>query len=171
MASFSPIVGGQPKILILGSMPSQTSLRESEYYANPQNSFWWIMSNILGFAHDADYCLREQFLIQAGVAVWDVLLDCQRPGSLDSSIVRASESPNDLVSFLQANRSVELIGFNGGAAKTIFMRHCSNVLAVVGCSNNQQLKAIQLPSTSPAYASMKKQDKLEVWSQALVDYL
>ncbi len=43
---FSPIIGENPKYLILGSAPSVISLRQREYYGNKQNSFWKIISTI-----------------------------------------------------------------------------------------------------------------------------
>lgn len=155
--SFLPIVGSDSRVLVLGSMPSQISLSEHQYYANPRNSFWWIMSQMLGFSDQLDYEQRVEKLQENQVAVWDVLHDCERPGSLDSNIVRKSEVPNDLNSFLQNNPTINSIGFNGGAAKSQFLRHHSDLL-------NSSYYTEQLPSTSPAYASMTKQKKLIIWS-------
>ena len=90
MSGFPPIIGGEPRILILGSMPGIKSLEAVEYYAHPQNAFWWIMAQLFELDLRADYPQRCRALIRAGVAVWDVLHDCERPGSLDSSIVRLS---------------------------------------------------------------------------------
>jgi len=161
MASFPPIIGSQPTILILGSMPSQISLAEQRYYANPANAFWWLMAQLIGFPLDLTYTQRSQCLTNAGYAIWDVLQDCEREGSLDSNIVRASEQPNDIEALLSDNPSVKKIGFNGRAAQTIFKRH--NKLA----SRTLPLRQCLLPSTSPAHASMTKQQKLQAWCTAL----
>ena len=164
MTFFAPLVGSQPSTLILGSMPSRKSLSAHQYYANPQNAFWWIVSRIYGFDDCASYRQRVTGLTGAGIAVWDVLADAQRPGSLDSRIIRASEKANNFGDFFEQQPTTKLIGFNGTAAKQIFMRHCANVLQI-----HPHLRWIQLPSTSPAHAAVSKAQKLMIWRKALSD--
>ncbi len=158
MPAFPPVLGSQPKVLILGSMPSVISLRDQQYYANPQNAFWWILSELVDFCLQRDYADRIAAVKNAGVAIWDVLLDCHRPGSADSAIVQASEQANDFYPLLKANPSVRLIAFNGAAAEAIFMRHCANALVTFPA-----IATARLPSTSPAYAAMPKSQKLAIW--------
>ncbi|WP_425807522.1 DNA-deoxyinosine glycosylase [Desulfitobacterium sp. Sab5] len=40
---FKPVIDHHSHILILGSMPSEESLKRQEYYANSRNQFWRIM--------------------------------------------------------------------------------------------------------------------------------
>lgn len=162
MLGFEPILGVSPKILILGSMPSVKSLAVGQYYANPQNSFWWVMGELYQFADSLAYHEKTNELTMQGIAVWDVLRECQRRGSADSNIVRSSEQLNDFETLFATNPSLQLIAFNGGAAEAIFMRHGAALLKQFG-----HLKAVRLPSTSPAYASMPKQKKLAAWRTAL----
>ncbi|MFT5571354.1 MAG: TDG/mug DNA glycosylase family protein [Cryomorphaceae bacterium] len=162
MTALAPIVGKSPKLIILGSMPSEISLREQQYYANPQNAFWWLMSELYGFSIDQQYQQRCKAFVQNSVAVWDVLADCQRLGSLDSSIVRSSERSNDFSAFLNAYPSIRLLAFNGGAAKAIFMRHCAEVF-----TQNPEINWQQLPSSSPAHASITRAQKLQRWRECL----
>lgn len=163
-AGFSPLLSDAPYCLILGSMPSVISLQKQQYYAHPQNIFWWIMAQLYGFRVDASYASRVQQLTLSGVAAWDVLNDCERPGSLDSSIVKGSERVNDFVALLQDTPTLKLIVFNGGVAKQLFMRHCNKFLSAYPA-----LETIQLPSTSPAYAAMAKAQKLQIWRDALFE--
>ena len=144
-------------------MPGQKSLQEHQYYAHPRNAFWWIMSQILNFSNELSYTQKVSKLEDSGIAVWDVLLSCQRSGSLDSNIERSSEVANDIKHFLLVNNSVSLIIFNGGASKAIFKRHHGLLLG--------KYQSIQLPSTSPAHASVSKQNKFEVWRDAISPYL
>jgi len=163
LESFSPIVGLNPTVLILGSMPSQKSLEIQQYYGHPQNSFWWVMANTLGFSVDLPYSEKVRKLEQNGVAVWDVLQKCKREGSLDSNIMRNTEVANDIPGFLKEHLSIKFLGFNGGAAKAIYRRHIGLI------DKNHEI--IQLPSTSPAHASITKQQKYKLWQQAMLPYL
>jgi len=161
MASFPPIIGRQPSILILGSMPSQISLNEQRYYANPNNAFWWLMSQLVGFSLDLSYAQCCQCLKDAGIAVWDVLYDCERVGSLDNNIVRESEQANDIAALIKKHPSLTKIGFNGRAAESIFGRH-------IKLDDPSLAIALRLlPSSSSAHARKTKQQKLQAWRLAL----
>jgi len=162
LPGFSPLLGAYPRVLVLGSMPSQKSLAEGRYYAHPQNAFWWIVSQIAGFDDTLPYAAKCDKLVSARIAVWDVLYDCVRPGSLDSDIQRTSEQPNDVEGLLVNNPSIGLIAFNGTAAKKIFMRHCGNTL-----EQFPHIQHIQLPSTSPAHARITRQQKLTLWRDVI----
>jgi len=166
MPAFPPIIGDDPAVLILGSMPSQVSLESQQYYAHPRNSFWWIMSELYGFDPVIGYEERCSALKESKVAVWDVLHDCSRPGSLDSAIIRASERSNDFEGFFQAHASVKRLIFNGAAALTIFKRHNKKLLERV-TDQKDDFRWEGCPSTSPAHASISKYDKLQAWRIAI----
>lgn len=166
MSGFQPIIGPDSEILILGSMPSVTSLDKVEYYAHPRNSFWWIMSELFHFDINLSYDQRCKLLLLNKVAVWDVLHDCTRQGSLDSAIVPESEVVNDFQSLFENYTSLSTVIFNGAAAERIFKRHTA-MLKVNQSIDFQIEKWHRCPSTSPAHASLTKQSKLQAWSLAL----
>ena len=57
---------------------------------HPRNSFWNIVGSALGFRRDAaPYAAQARALTARGFAVWDVVAECRRRGSLDSAIVDA----------------------------------------------------------------------------------
>ncbi|MGA2776460.1 MAG: hypothetical protein ABSF94_02815 [Steroidobacteraceae bacterium] len=64
---FAPVCGESARILILGSLPGQTSLHRREYYAQPQNSFWRIMGALFGAGPNLSYAERVQRLIAAAL--------------------------------------------------------------------------------------------------------
>jgi double-stranded uracil-DNA glycosylase len=163
LTSFPPIVGHRPHTLILGSMPGERSLQEQRYYAYPQNSFWPIMARICGFPADDAYHARLEGLKQAGFALWDVLQQCTREGSLDSAISRRTEVPNDILGLLEAKRTIDRICFNGAKAEESFRRHLLTRLV-----DEHDYRLIRLPSTSPAHASMRFEEKLDVWRESLL---
>lgn len=158
LSGFPPVAAADARVLVLGSMPGQASLVAQEYYAYRQNAFWRIMGDLLGAGPDLPYPQRLEKLKAAGIALWDVIGACQRPGSLDADIVAASVRANDFAAFLAVHRSIERVFFNGGAAEQAFRRH---VLPGLPAGSPVMHR---LPSTSPAHASLSYADKLAAWS-------
>jgi double-stranded uracil-DNA glycosylase len=162
---FPPVVGGKPRVLILGSLPGRASLEAQQYYAQPRNSFWWIMGAICAAQPEFAYGARLAVLKRSGVALWDVLQEAVRPGSLDSDIIAASQRINDIAGLVAKHPSIELIAFNGKKAAEIFYRRIESDLP----RNN--LRLATLPSTSPAHASLKREEKLLLWRQVVAPHL
>jgi hypoxanthine-DNA glycosylase len=155
--SFPAIARADARILILGSMPGQASLAAQAYYAHPRNAFWPIMGSLFGFAPDAPYSERTDALRAAGIAVWDVLATCMRPGSLDSAICLETAAMNDFPGFFRRHQAIRHLFFNGTAAESLFRRGVLPELAGV------QVSSTRLPSTSPAYAGLSFAAKLAAW--------
>jgi hypoxanthine-DNA glycosylase len=159
VCSFGPIVGADPRVLVLGTAPSIVSLAKQQYYGHPQNAFWPIMGRLFGAGRDLEYEERKRALCARGVAVWDVLGECYRPGSLDSAIEVESESPNDLAVFLKQHESIGTVFFNGQKAERTFHRHVKQSVDELG----RQFRYVRLPSTSPAHAGRTFEQKLAAW--------
>lgn len=156
---FPPIAGPQARILILGSMPSEASLKAQEYYAHPRNQFWSLMAELLGFDKSASYAERTAALEQSGIAVWDVLKSCVRKGSLDSDIDPKSLAVNDFREFFAEHRAIRKVYFNGTAAEQIFRKR------VLPDLHSLQIEFMRLPSSSPANAGYSYARKLALWSR------
>lgn len=161
VSGFPPIIqsGFEPVCLVLGTAPSVKSLEKQQYYGHPQNAFWWIMSELFSFDLDDTYQLRKQHLINAKVAVWDVLASCERPGSLDSDIKVKSEIANPIIELLQSYSSIKAIACNGGKSYALLKKHFPQLFDGEG-----EYEIYQLPSTSPAYAKISRKEKLKRWS-------
>ena len=161
-SSFPPILGRTPRLLILGSMPGVRSLAEQRYYAHPQNLFWRAMDELCGAGPALPYARRVAKLRGSGIALWDVLAHCERTGSLDGSIVRATEVPNEIAALLAERDSIRAVAFNGGTARAAFRRH---VLPTLGTEVRERVAFEELPSTSPAYAALAASRKLALWAR------
>jgi TDG/mug DNA glycosylase family protein len=162
---FPPVIGREPTVLVLGSLPGVASLEAREYYAKPQNAFWSIMGSVCGAEPRLAYSARLNALRRAGIAVWDVLHAAERPGSLDADIVAASQQVNDIAGLLGRNPSIGLVAFNGQKAAAIFRRRVEPDLS------RSDVSFVTLPSTSPAYASLRPEAKLSRWRAVLVPHL
>ena len=152
---FPPVVAPGARVLILGSMPGEASLRAGEYYAHPRNAFWPIMGTLVGAGPELAYSVRLRTLTAARVALWDVLRSCARSGSLDSAI--RDEQANDFAAFLDAHPGIASVFFNGAKAEQAFLRHVLPGLGEAAPS------LYRLPSTSPANAGTRFAQKLERW--------
>ena len=159
VCSFPPIAARDARVLILGSVPSIASLAKQQYYGHPQNAFWPIMGRLFGAGRELPYDERQRILHEHGVAVWDVLRECHREGSLDADICVDSESPNDFAEFFRDHRQIATVFFNGQRSEAMFRRHVLPSMAEL----ERQFRYVRLPSTSPAHAGRSFAQKLAVW--------
>ena len=157
--SFDPIAASDARVLVLGTIPGRRSLEAGEYYAHPQNAFWFIMENLFAKRTGGrDYGARKSLLLGAQVALWDVLRSADRSGSLDSAIASGSEIPNDFAGFFLRHPAIHTVFFNGAKAEALFRKHVLGTLA-----SEAGLRLVRLPSTSPANAGLSRERKLAVW--------
>lgn len=163
--SFEPVIGSDPRILILGSMPGVISLQAVQYYAHPRNAFWPIMANLFGIDIDGGYQKRIEQVNRMPVVLWDTIKACHRDGSLDSNIQKHQIEANDIPALLDKYSCIKLIAFNGATSEKYF-----NQLVKPKLSENQIIDLVRFPSTSPANAGMKFEEKLRHWRR-LLDYL
>ncbi len=144
------VTGVNPRVLILGSFPSEKSLDTGEYYANTRNQFWRLLGSLLEFDADLPYAERIDAVTGAGVALWDVVHSCRRVGSLDANIDRKTLVLNDFNAYLTEYPTIERGFVNGLTAYTLFQQA------------DITLPAARLPSSSGAL-TMSFADKLAAW--------
>ena len=157
--SFKPVSDADASVLILGSMPGKKSLEQNQYYAHPLNAFWKIMGELVGAKPEISYEERLRVLKSSGIALWDVLASCERKTSLDSHIRKVSA--NDFALFFARHPHISQIFFNGSKAEQCFRKFVQDKQTL------PQLKFCRLPSTSPAHAGMRYEDKLQAWRAAI----
>ncbi|MBB5020010.1 hypoxanthine-DNA glycosylase [Chitinivorax tropicus] len=137
--SFPPIFQADARLLILGSLPGDASLDAAQYYAHPRNQFWRLLGDLLQQPLvELSYPQRLDLLIKHRIALWDVIADAHRDGSLDSQI--RAERHNDLTSLIRQLPALRLIAFNGKTAAKQ-----AQAIATLG------IDMLTLPSSSPAF--------------------
>lgn len=155
--SMPAVINDNCRILILGSLPGERSLQLQEYYAHPQNQFWRIISSILNEPMPNSYDSKKQLLLSRSIALWDVVHSARRDdSSLDSKIKNVV--PNDLESLLSKHKNIQRILLNGRKAGSLFSKHFKHL----------DIEAVPVPSTSPAYASMRIEEKMKLWMNAII---
>lgn len=121
-----PWVGKSPKVLILGSMPGDESIRQQVYYSNiSHNSFWKIMYSL--FQKEGTQNNKE-FITSHYIALWDCVQSGVRKGSVDNGFDDRSVVPNDLEAFLTKYPTIKTIVLNGkGKPAKYYRRFFSNI--------------------------------------------
>ena len=158
--SFPPVVNTRSRILVIGSMPGEASLKAQEYYAYKYNQFWRIIFDIFtGGRQPENYADKINTLLKRGIGLWDALASCERAGSLDGNI--SLPRPNDFPALFKKFPHIHTLLFNGQAARSHFKR----------AFGNAGKTCITLPSTSPAHAAKSYQEKLHIWKEAFSNAL
>ena len=146
-----PVYNKNSQILILGSFPSVKSREGRFFYHHKQNRFWKVLSTIVNDVLPETIDEKKDFLLKNHIAVWDVIASCDIVGSSDSSIKNAG--PNDFSDILKA-APIRKIYTNGGTAYKLYHKYCEKVTGI---------KAMKLPSTSPANASYSLDRLISEW--------
>lgn len=100
-----------------------------------------------------DYEARLEALKAHHIALWDVIANAHRPGSLDAAI--RQERTNDLIGLIATLPDLKAIAFNGGTAAKLGLK------AVAGAS--AEIERIALPSSSSAHAALSLERKAAAW--------
>lgn len=161
--SFPPAVTSDCSVLILGSLPGDESLLQTQYYAHPRNAFWKIMGNLLGFDPSLPYKERLSLLNRCGVGLWDVVASGVRPGSLDQHISRVC--PNDIPGLLNHFSSIGMVCCNGSASYQFLKRYFPQLIT------DGKLPVIKMPSTSPAAARLTYEQKFCAYKAVISPFL
>lgn len=147
-----PLYDANSKVLVLGSFPSVKSRETEFFYGHPQNRFWKVLANVFGEEVPRDIKEKRDFLLRNHVALWDVIFSCDIVGSSDASI--SNVKPNDLRVILD-NADIQKIFVNGKTAEKYYRKYIEPEI---------KIRAICLPSTSPANAAWNLERLTDAWS-------
>lgn len=112
---------------------------------HPKNRFWKVISRVFEEEYPKTIEKKKEFLKRNKIALWDVIQQCKIEASSDSSI--SNVIPNDITSLLQQTK-IENIYTTGKKAFNLYQKYVYP---------DTQIKAIYLPSTSPANATFKEE--------------
>lgn len=146
-----PLYNENSKTLILGSFPSVKSREAEFFYGHPQNRFWAVVAKLYGAEKPQTVEEKTKLVLENNLAMWDVIHSCEIEGSADSSI--SNVTANDLSVILE-NSKVDRIFVNGKTAEKYYNKYTFPKTGI---------KAICLPSTSPANAAWNIEKLVEAW--------
>ncbi|WP_418641357.1 DNA-deoxyinosine glycosylase [Sulfurimonas sp. ST-27] len=154
--TIEPVIFTDSKVLILGSFPSIKSFEEGFYYAHPRNQFWPILAAIykepVQTKEDKTALCKKH-----KIALFDSAASLQRDANNSSDTNLKNIEVNDFEKLLAEYPNIKTILFTGKKAQQIFDKEYKHL----------KIKKVLLPSTSPAYASMKFEEKLAKYKEAL----
>ena len=149
--SFEPVYNENSRVLVLGSLPSVKSREQQFYYGHPQNRFWKVIAAVTCCPVPETIEQKKALLLTNGLAVWDVIAECDISGSSDSSI--RNVVPTDIAALLKSS-NITAIFTNGGTATRIYRKYQLPLTLI---------EPVQLPSTSPANAAWSLDRLVSAW--------
>ncbi len=146
-----PLFNEESETLILGSFPSVKSREAAFFYGHPQNRFWTVVAEIYGYDKPQTVEEKTKLILENKLAMWDVIESCEIEGSADSTITNVTA--NDL-SIILSNSKVDRIFVNGKTAEKYYKKYTYPKTGI---------KAVCLPSTSPANAAWNVKRLVDAW--------
>lgn len=149
---FPPLYDENSETLILGSFPSVKSRENMFFYGHPQNRFWKVISKIYDEKLPDTIGEKKALILNHRLALWDSIRSCAIVGSSDSSV--RDVVPND-ISEIISNSKIDRIFCNGALSYKMYMKYIFPTT---------EIKALKLPSTSPANAAYSLERLIGEWS-------
>ena len=152
---FEPVFDNKSRILILGSLPSVKSREQGFYYGHPRNRFWTVIAAATGRDVPVTIPQKKLLLLETGIALWDVVSECDIAGSADSKIKNVI--PADLSRITDKCR-INAVYANGSAAAALYRKYQQSVIG---------MEITLLPSTSPANAAWSTEKLITEWKRVI----
>ena len=152
--TLEPVFDADSRVLVLGSIPSPKSRAAGFYYAHPQNRFWKTLAAVFGAPLFRSSEEKRKFCLSRGIALWDVIAECDITGASDASVKNAV--PNDISRITGACR-IKRIFTTGRLAHDLLYKLCD-------------IDSVYLPSPSAANRAVSDAELISAYS-AIVEVL
>lgn len=152
---FSPVFNERCNVLVLGSFPSVLSRKNDFYYGNPQNRFWRMLAKVASAEVPETIPEKKALLLSCGIALWDVIQECDIKGSSDASIKNVVPVAIERIT---EQAPITRVVCNGATAGRLYGKYLQYKVGI---------EAEVLPSTSPANAAWGTERLVARWAGAL----
>ena len=115
---FPPVVPQGARVMVLGTFPSEASVKAGGYYGHPHNAFWPIMAEILEtpwLRNPPGWATRYMALRLNRIALWDIFATCEREDPSSDQGMKVV-TPNDVWNLIARLPEIRGVILNGRAA-------------------------------------------------------
>lgn len=159
---FGDFIPKKIRYLMLGSFVTKPSNPYDWFYANGRNQFWPIMEQVYEKPFNTK-AKQQQLFTQLETALSDIIISCERKknSNLDTNlfnIVYNTKAINTIIS----KHPIEKIFFTSKFVEGLFKKHFKNVI-----QQYPEINLVGLPSPSPRYALITKQEKIRRYKTLL----
>lgn len=173
-----PEICDDSKVLILGDLPGEKSIKRKKYYANNLNRLWRVIYEAFGKTYEDSITYDEKldFLHSHGIALWDLLESGRRTKirkGFQVKTVIECEVANDFDNFLKKYPNVRVVIINGKTLKKKLdiqnKKTIDEYRKITYAFMKHNVQVIYLGSTSGSNGHFEKSHKLE-WIHILRTY-
>jgi len=165
---FGSFVPANAKYLLLGSFTTKEAYDEAKkadyvwFYSNGRNQFWPILEIVYGVSLKTRK-EKEQLFTALRMALADIIYKCERTknSNLDVNLANIVYAVEEITQILNKN-PISKIFFTSRFVENKF-RQVFKALV----NKRPNIELVTLPSPSPRYAQMTKEQKIEKYKQLL----
>ena len=147
---------------MLGSFVTKPSNPYLWFYANGRNQFWPIMQEV----YKSDFSTKDQqqaLFVKLEMALADIILSCERRhnSNLDVNLFNIVYNTQGITAIITSN-SIKKLFFTSRHVEDLFKKHFKELVQTY-----PDMELVCLPSPSPRYALITKQEKINRYKMLL----
>jgi len=168
--AFGNFVPLNSKYLILGSFTGRQAVKDTTvtddsydwFYGTKRNQFWPILEGVYGIELKNKHS-RQELFTKLGIAMADIIHQCERKkgNNLDANLVNIVYNIEAITEILESHQ-IERIFFSSRFVEARFKKVFRDII-----NRYPTIELITLPSPSPRYAQMSKEQKIKKYKELL----
>ncbi len=163
--AFGVFIPPNAKYLVLGSFTAKKYTDNPNldwFYVTPVNQFWPIIEQVYNISL-RDQKSKQKLFEKLGIATADIIHQCERRDgtNLDANLVTITYNTPALRKLLKNNK-IEKLFFTNKFVEASYKKHLKALL-----TEFPDIELITLPSPSPRYAAMRKEEKAKMYKDLL----
>lgn len=159
---FGDFIPQNSKYLLIGSFTTKPKDDYVWFYANGRNHFWPIMENVFEIELKTKNS-QQQLFEDLNMALSDIIYSCERKNgsNLDNNLINIVYNIKGITNIIENNK-IEKIFFSSRFVETKFKKIFKGIIEA-----NPHIELVYLPSPSPRYAAMNRQEKINEYKRLL----